>query len=64
MVIIIKLINTMKPPSGFPHSPIAVHCGSQPTNLLIINAVTSGAIIEFVIVNSYYHLLLNHITFS
>ena len=64
MVIIIKLINTMKPPSGVPHSPIAVHCGSQSTNLLIINAATTGAIIEFVIVNSYYHLLLNHITFS
>ena len=59
MVIIIKLINTMKPPSGVPHSPIAVHCGSQSTNLLIINAI-----IEFVIVNSYYHLLLSHITFS
>ena len=41
-------------------SPTAVHCGSQSTNLLIINAVTTGAIIEFVIVNSYYPLnLLN-----
>ena len=41
-------------------SPIAVHCGSQSTNLLIINAVTDGAIIKFVIVNSYYPLnLLN-----